>query len=150
MSSEATRPICIRSGSCRWGAWWPGLPRCNSSSFERSSDATSGRSCPIEGSSPVADDTEPGGGRPAYRCCCWQPHAARSVDDALRHGHAADRSVDAESIRGFMATDSRRSAKKCVDDFKSRLRSFNSALGHCEIICVRDDFCLLMGGSSIS
>jgi integrase/recombinase XerD len=34
-------------------------------------------------------------GCPAYQCR-GQPHAACSADDALRHGHAAHRSVDAQ------------------------------------------------------
>ena len=48
--------------------------------------------------SPVADGAESGGGRPAYRCR-RQPHAARPADDALRHGHAAHRSIDAQGAR---------------------------------------------------
>ena len=52
MISEATRPICSLSASWRWEAWWPALQRCGSSSFERSSDASSERSCPTR--SPIA------------------------------------------------------------------------------------------------
>ena len=45
--SEAIRPISSRSASWRWEAWWLGWPHCDSSLFEPSSAATSGRSCPI-------------------------------------------------------------------------------------------------------
>jgi hypothetical protein len=51
-----------------------------------------------EVSSAVTDCAESGRGCQAYRCR-RQPHAACSADDALRHGHAADRSVDAQGPR---------------------------------------------------
>ena len=47
---------------------------------------------------PVADGVESGRGRPAHRRR-RQPDAARVADDTLRHGHAADRSIDAQGAR---------------------------------------------------
>lgn len=47
MNSEAIEPICSENASWQWEAWWRALPRCGSSLFEPSSDASCERSFPI-------------------------------------------------------------------------------------------------------